>query len=303
MKFHDGSPITSADVKATYDRHAHPAAGRGLDPQGDVSPISHDRDADPLTVVFKLKNVNAALLEHLASPCNCIYTAKNLEKDPHWPETNIIGTGPFTFVEHVKGSHVVGKKNSNYWDKGMPYLDGFKGVFVLQAATMLVSLQGGQVQAEFRSISEPEATAHSDHRHRASDRHSARGQRRHFTATPGSTTLMRIVTIGGLSIPSFWLGMLIMLSLLALQLAAADHVHAVLRRPDRQSHAADLAGAVGRLPLLRGGRPHDALLAARGAARGLYPHRARQGRATRNWSSRRHALRNALLPADHRHRA
>ena len=53
---------------------------------------------------------------------------------------------------------------------------------------------------------------------------------------------------------------------LLLELAAADHLHADLCRPGRQPHPADLAGDGGRLPLLRGGRAHDPLLAARGAA-------------------------------------
>ena len=65
---------------------------------------------------------------------------------------------------------------------------------------------------------------------------------------------------------------------LLLQLAAADHLHADLCRSGRQSDAADLAGARGRLSLLRGRRAHDPLLAAGGAERGLYPHRPRQGR-------------------------
>ena len=79
--------------------------------------------------------------------------------------------------------------------------------------------------------------------------------------------VVRIVTIGGLSIPSFWFGMLIMMgAALLLELAAADHLHADLCRSGRQPHAADLAGDGGRLPLLRGGRAHDPLLAARSAA-------------------------------------
>jgi ABC-type transport system substrate-binding protein len=41
-----------------------------------------------------------------------------------------MGTGPFTFVEHVKGSHWIGKKNPNYWDKGKPYLDSYRAVFI-----------------------------------------------------------------------------------------------------------------------------------------------------------------------------
>src|SRR5207237_4324699 len=55
-----------------------------------------------------------------------------------------------------KGSHVAGKRNDNYFKKGLPYLDGFKGVFTLQPAAMLNAIQGGQVLAEFRGISPAE---------------------------------------------------------------------------------------------------------------------------------------------------
>ena len=65
---------------------------------------------------------------------------------------------------------------------------------------------------------------------------------------------------------------------LVLPLASADHLHAVLREPAREPGAAHLAGARGRLPLLGRGDAHDALDAARGAAGGLHPHGARQGR-------------------------
>ena len=111
---------------------------------------------DPLTVVFKMKAVNASMLEHFASPWNVIYSAKDLAADPAIPRTKINGTGPFTFVEHVKGSHVAGKKNDNYFKQGLPYLDGWKGIFTLQAAAMLNAVQGGQVLAEFRGISPAE---------------------------------------------------------------------------------------------------------------------------------------------------
>ena len=41
-----------------------------------------------------------------------------------------MGSGPFTFVEHVRGSHLVGKKNPDYWERGKPYLDGFRAIFI-----------------------------------------------------------------------------------------------------------------------------------------------------------------------------
>ena len=156
VKFHDGAALTSADVKATYDRLRNPPQGVVSTRKATFSDIGTIETPDPQTIVFKMKNVNAAMLEHFASPWNCIYAAKVLAEDPNAPKTKINGTGPFTFVEHVKGSHVTGKKNDTYFKKGLPYLDGFKGVFTLQAAAMLNALQGGQLMAEYRGISPAE---------------------------------------------------------------------------------------------------------------------------------------------------
>jgi peptide/nickel transport system substrate-binding protein len=156
VKFHDGATLTSEDVKATYDRLRNPPQGVVSTRKATFGDIGTIETPDPQTVVFKMKNVNAAMLEHFASPWNCIYAAKDLAADANAPKVKINGTGPFTFVEHVKGSHVSGKKNDNYFKKGLPYLDGFKGVFTLQAAAMLNALQGGQLLAEYRGISPAE---------------------------------------------------------------------------------------------------------------------------------------------------
>ena len=156
VKFHDGQALTSADVKATYDRLRNPAQGVVSTRQATFADIGTIETPDANTVIFKMKAVNASMLEHFASPWNCIYSAKDLAADPRAPLTKINGTGPFTFVEHVKGSHVAGKRNEHYFKPGLPYLDGFKGVFTLQAAAMLNAIQGGQVLAEFRGISPAE---------------------------------------------------------------------------------------------------------------------------------------------------
>jgi peptide/nickel transport system substrate-binding protein len=156
VKFHDGTPLTSADVKATYERLRNPPEGVVSTRKATFKDIDTIETPDPLTVVFKMKNVNASMLEHFASPWNFIYAAKDLAADPNGPKTKINGTGPFIFVEHVKGSHVAGKKNPDYFKKGLPYLDGFRGIFTLQAAAMLNAVQGGQVLAEFRGISPAE---------------------------------------------------------------------------------------------------------------------------------------------------
>jgi len=156
VKFHDGTDLTSADVKASYDRLRTPPQGVVSTRQATFADIGTIETPDPLTVIFKMKAVNASMLEHFASPWNVIYSAKDLAADPNGPKTKINGTGPYIFVEHVKGSNVSGKRNENYFKKGLPYLDGFKGVFTLQAAAMLNAIQGSQVLAEFRGISPAE---------------------------------------------------------------------------------------------------------------------------------------------------
>jgi peptide/nickel transport system substrate-binding protein len=156
VKFHDGSPLTSADVKASYDRMRNPPDGVVSVRKATFADIATIETPDPLTVVFKMKAVNAAMLEHFASPWNCIYSAAKIQADPTFPTKTILGTGPFKFVEHVKGSHVSGVRYDDYFRKGLPYLDGFRGVFILQAAAMINALQGGQVLAEFRSVTPAE---------------------------------------------------------------------------------------------------------------------------------------------------
>jgi peptide/nickel transport system substrate-binding protein len=156
VKFHDGTALTSADVKATYDRLRNPAQGVVSTRKATFADIAAIETPNPLTVTFKMKAVNASMLDHFASPWNCIYAAKDLAADPNAPKAKINGTGPFVFVEHIKGSHVSGKRNESYFKKGLPYLESYRGVFMLQAAAMLNALQGGQVLAEFRSVSPAE---------------------------------------------------------------------------------------------------------------------------------------------------
>ncbi len=80
VKFHDGTALTSADVKATYERLRNPPTGVVSTRKATFGDIGDIETPDPLTVVFKMKNVNASMLEHFASPWNAIYAAKDLKR-------------------------------------------------------------------------------------------------------------------------------------------------------------------------------------------------------------------------------
>jgi peptide/nickel transport system substrate-binding protein len=67
-----------------------------------------------------------------------------------------MGTGPFKFVEHVKGSHLVGRKNPDYWDKGKPYLDGYRAIFISTSSAQVAAIRGERAHIQFRSFTPSE---------------------------------------------------------------------------------------------------------------------------------------------------
>jgi peptide/nickel transport system substrate-binding protein len=152
VKFHDGSEMTSKDVKASYEKIMRPPAGVKSLRAAAYQSVEAVEAPDPYTVRFRLKWPESSFLLNLASPWNWIYKADIIARDPHWYEKNVMGTGPFTFVEHVKGSHWVGRKNPNYWDRGKPYLDGYRALFVKSSAAQVAAIRGERAHIQFRGF-------------------------------------------------------------------------------------------------------------------------------------------------------
>src|SRR6266480_3266340 len=152
VKFHDGALLTAQDIKATYDHIINPGPGGASPRKGQYAVVEAVEAADDQTLHFRLKHPSAGLLSSLASPWNFIYKADILAKDPRWYEKNIMGSGPFTFVEYVAGSHWVGKKNPNYFIKGRPYLDGYRAVVIRDTAPRVAAVRSAQALIEFRGF-------------------------------------------------------------------------------------------------------------------------------------------------------
>jgi peptide/nickel transport system substrate-binding protein len=100
-------------------------------------------------VVFRLKAVNASFLALLASPFNCIYSAAKLRLNPNYPDTEVMGSGAFQIVEHVRGSHWSARRFAHYLRQGRPYLDGYKA-FLVRSTGVVAGLLGGHLDGEFR---------------------------------------------------------------------------------------------------------------------------------------------------------
>ena len=156
VRFHDGSELTSRDVKATYDRIIFPPPGVSSFRKGQYTDVEVVETPDPSTVVFRLKWPSASFLTALASPFNWLYKADILARDQRWYEKNVMGTGPFLFVEHVRGAHWIGKKNPNYWDPGRPYLDGYRAIFIKDNSAQVAAIRAERAHIQFRGFTPAE---------------------------------------------------------------------------------------------------------------------------------------------------
>lgn len=152
VKFHDGSTLTSADVKASYDKIIFPPEGIISVRRITYHMVTKVEAPDAQTVIFRLKFASPGFLRNLASPFNWIYKAEILARDPHFYERNIMGTGPFRFVEYVRGSHWAGTRNPDYFVSGRPYLAGYRALFISSTAIYTAALRSGQALVNFRGL-------------------------------------------------------------------------------------------------------------------------------------------------------
>src|SRR5439155_615744 len=88
VKFHDGSLMTSRDVKASYDHIIFPPASVVSSRQATYGTVESVEAPTPDTVVFRLKYAEASFMANLAQPWNWIYKADILAKDPNWYKKN-----------------------------------------------------------------------------------------------------------------------------------------------------------------------------------------------------------------------
>ncbi len=159
IRFHDGSPLTAADVKASYDKIVFPPEGVRSIRKPYYEAIASIEAPDPSTVVFKTKYASASLLGNLASPWNVIYPKKYLDKDPNYFKNNVVGSGPFKFKSYTRGSTFEGERNPDYFVKDRPYLDGYKFFISTETSVRAAAIRSGRAYVEFRDLPNAEVEA------------------------------------------------------------------------------------------------------------------------------------------------
>src|SRR5207247_2812653 len=121
-----GSFLTSADVKASYEKILWPPQGVRSIRAPHYAAVTSIEAPNSGTVVFKLKYPSASLLTNFASPWNVIFPKKYLDKDPNYFKNNVVGSGPFKFKSYTRGATFEGERNPDYSAKDRPNLNGNK---------------------------------------------------------------------------------------------------------------------------------------------------------------------------------
>jgi peptide/nickel transport system substrate-binding protein len=143
VQFHDGAELTADDVKATFDRIVKPPEGISIPRSILFRAVSEITARDKYTVEFKLAEPRPIdfMMSALASGWNVIVRKKTLE-DSNYNLRKVVvypGTGPFRSVRRVENEVWVMEKNPNYWNKGLPYLDGIEFYHVLPFSPEMAS--------------------------------------------------------------------------------------------------------------------------------------------------------------------
>lgn len=150
VKFSDGTPMTSKDVKFSLDQ-----ASKEANPFAFINAaITEVAAPDDYTVTVRTKEPFAPMTAVMAIFSNSIvpnnYGGKTADEFANAP----VGTGPFKLTDRTVGigAHMV--RNENYWEKGKPYLDSISINEVVDDNTRANQVMGGQAQInEFPAFS------------------------------------------------------------------------------------------------------------------------------------------------------
>ncbi len=167
VRWHDGRPLTAADVKFSYEaallrNHARtqssigpalaqPCAPAPAPPSCPSIEATEATGGQPAKVVFRFGQPYAPLLQQLTHTDGAVIPKHVWDGKPPptaatpWPQgQNPVGTGPFKFVSH-NASEIVFDRNPDYFRQPLPYLDRVVQRAIPTPAAQVQALTAGEV--------------------------------------------------------------------------------------------------------------------------------------------------------------
>lgn len=141
VKFHDGTPFNATAVKFTIDRILDPKVGATVG--GAYAMIKSVEIKDTYTVVIKTDPHPPFMRLFWYGP-SAIVSPTQVQKLGADFHKQLVGTGPYKLVEHVRGSHIKLVANSEYWG-GKPKIDTIIVKPITEAGARLMALEAGEV--------------------------------------------------------------------------------------------------------------------------------------------------------------
>ncbi|MFO8065596.1 MAG: ABC transporter substrate-binding protein [Spirochaetota bacterium] len=142
VRFHNGSELSSQDVKATFERIL--AEGSGSPWKEEFSAIEEIRTPGPSEVVFELERPYAPLLSSLASGWGAILPRELIEEE-HDFAADPVGTGPFRVTNWVRDNRIVLERHDQYWMEGAPQLDRVNVNIITEPSVQIQGLISGDL--------------------------------------------------------------------------------------------------------------------------------------------------------------
>ncbi len=142
VTFHDGSALTSADVKWTFDRIMDETTASPL--LGEIDYISEITTPDAATVIFTLKGSNTNLPQDL-SDYHARIVPDGITQETLQESSTDFGSGPYTLGDHNPAERTVMNKYDSYWVEGKPFYDRIIMYYMPEEATRIEAIKSGAI--------------------------------------------------------------------------------------------------------------------------------------------------------------
>lgn len=143
VKFHNGREFTAEDVKWNFDRIMSEkiVAFQGDRMRNMVKAVNVE---NKYAVKIELLSPAPSFISTLTHFTMAIIPSEEVEAQGG-TMTKPVGTGPFVFKERIRGRHVILEKFKDYWDPGLPYLDGVTIITMPEEVSRVIALKTGEV--------------------------------------------------------------------------------------------------------------------------------------------------------------
>jgi peptide/nickel transport system substrate-binding protein len=139
--FHNGAPFTAQDVLTSWEAGTDPVNAYAYD----VERTTSVEVIDDYTVKLTSEAPDPLFLRFLAGSWGMVPTDYYNEVGLEGIEENPVGTGPFKFVEWVKGDRIAFEAFEDYWDEGLPKVAKLTFRPIPEEATRIAAVQTGEI--------------------------------------------------------------------------------------------------------------------------------------------------------------